>query len=103
MVDVDIVRKNVIDGIFKYYIQNNLDDESDFFPVLKNIIKSMSLDTCDIDKKIESYLIEMSRQKYIDIWIDQAKEESSKNIINIQNEKNEALKVFNKYFVNKGK
>ena len=81
--------------------KNSLDDESEYFPVLKIIIRGVveSYNGSDNDRKIIGHtLVEFVKQDYINIWIKNAKKDEDNH--DIKEETKDAQKQF-KIFYNK--
>ena len=84
---------SVIEAFSAYADKVTLDDESEYFPILKVLITSIA----DTDKenrgKIKAELIAFTKKKYIAAWIKNAKEDCG-NCIDIKQEEKEAIKLF---------
>ena len=87
-----IIGKSIIRRLFDYYKDVELDDETEFFPILKIIISSI-MDTFKNDfqrQNIEKELKEYSKQLYISLWLQHADEDEEE--INIEYERRAAIK-----------
>ena len=99
--DIEALYTNIINNIFQYNIEIEMDDETEFFPILKVLINSMIE---KIDNKIErerlnNRLLENSKDKYTEIWLEQAETDLG-NGFNEEEEIIEAKKQFKKIFEN---
>ena len=94
---------SVLQKYADYAKQNSLDDESEYFPTIKVIIKGIieSFEGPKSEKdSLECTLIEYMRQKYVADWIEYAKEDDENP--NLEKETKDALKQFNKLCFKKG-
>ena len=99
--DNEALYTNIINNIFQYNKEIEMDDETEFFPLLKVLINSMIE---KIDNKIErerlnNRLLEISKGKYTEIWLEQAETDLG-NGFNEEEEIIEAKKQFKKIFEN---
>ena len=94
------IGKSILLKYCEYANQKFIDDEEEFFPTLKAIIKGITESykgSKSESDSIECVLIECVKENYVNTWIENAKgnEESP----NIERETKDALKKF-KYFYN---
>jgi len=92
------IGKSIIKKFVDYYEAVELDDETEFLPILKVIISGIvdSLKNRSEKMKIEKQLKEFAKQLYIDLWLAQAKEDEPD--IDIEFERKEAIKTFEKLY-----
>jgi len=90
--------KSIIEKLFNYYEDEGLDDETEFFPILKIIISGTadSFKLGSQKKEIEQELIQYSQQLYASFWILQAEEDEKQ--IDAEYEKMEAIINFNNLY-----
>ena len=80
--------------------KNTLDDETEYFPILKIIIEGVanSYDGSKSDKDyIEKNLVDFAKQLYIDMWLEYAKEDQDEP--DIETETKDAIERFNDLYV----
>jgi uridine kinase len=96
------IGKAIINNFADYAEENFLDDETEYFPAVKIIIEGIvkSYDGSQKDKEtLKKALTDPLKQRFIETWIKQAKEEESDP--DIEMETGEAIEVFNeRYFIN---
>ncbi len=92
------IGKSIIKKFVDYYKAVGLDDETEFFPILKVIISGIvdSLENKSEKMEIEKQLKEFAKQLYIDLWLTYAKED--KPDIDIEFEGKEAIKTFERLY-----
>ncbi len=92
------IGKSIIKKFVDYYKAVELDDETEFFPILKVIISGIvdSLENKSEKMEIEKQLKEFAKQLYIDLWLTYAKED--KPDIDIEFEGKEAIKTFERLY-----
>jgi len=98
--EIESLCKNIINSIFRYYHENQMDDKTEFFPLLKTLIESMINSNGNEKEKRRNNLIEYCMNNYIEIWLDQA-ETDCKNGFNKEEEIENAKKQFNIYYFEK--
>ncbi len=92
------IGKSIINRFFDYYEGVGLDDETEFFPILKIIILGISdnrrgdSQQIEIEKELKNY----SRKLYISLWLLHAKEDEEE--IDEEYEQREALSNFEKIY-----
>jgi len=88
------IGKSIIRRFFDYYEDVGLDDETEFFPILKiiiwGVVDSSKNDSRSLD--IEKELKEYSKQLYISLWILHAEEDEEE--IDIEYERKAAIRQF---------
>ncbi|NOX87752.1 MAG: hypothetical protein GXO77_01915 [Calditrichaeota bacterium] len=97
------IGKSIIRKFFDYYEEYHLDNETEFFPVLKLIISGIT-DACQDNKQkniIKKQLKIYARELYCQLWIQHAKEDEVSP--DIEYEKKEAIKEFNRIYGKKRK
>ena len=89
-----IIGKSIIKRFFDYYEDVGLDDETEFFPILKIIISGVveALKDDSRSQNIEKELKEYSKQLYVSLWILHAEED--KEEIDIEYERKAAIRQF---------
>jgi len=90
---------NIFKNLFKYNQKIQMDDKTEFFPILKVLIESM-IENIDNEKEKEmrkDRLIEYCKRNYINIWLEQA-EEDCKNGFNKEVEIKNANNQFDIYY-----
>ena len=100
---MDIIYKvgqSVIEELFEYTERNSLDDQSEFFPILKTCIKAVAKECQDEEQRVhlEKQLKQYARSQYCNLWLYYAKESEEK--VSIEQEKNEANHMFEKFYEN---
>ena len=90
--------KSIIEKLFDYYENEELDDETEFFPILKIVISGTadSFKPGSQKQEIEQELIQYSQQLYASFWILQAEEDERQ--IDAEYEKMEAIINFNNLY-----
>jgi len=95
------IGKSLLKKYSEFADKNSLDDESEYFPVLKIIIDGVveSYNGSAQDKDyIEKELVDHVKQLYVGTWLKYAREDEKE--IDIEEETNDAIKRFNKlYFI----
>jgi len=89
-----LIGKSIIKRFFNYYENESLDDENEFFPVLKIIISGI-VDAFKNDSRsliIEKELKEYSKQIYISLWLRHAEEDEED--IDVEYERKAAIRAF---------
>lgn len=92
------IGQSIIKNFFDYYENNSLDDESEFFPILKIIIWGI-IDTCGTSKEkqyLENRLKDYAKQLYVSLWIIHAEEDEEE--VDIEYEKKEAIRNFEEIY-----
>jgi len=92
------VGKFVVKKFFDYYKDASLDDETEFFPVLKVIISGVadSFENRSQKNEIERELMEYSKQLYVSFWLLQSEE--NEEHMDAEHEKAEAVSNFEKLY-----
>jgi len=91
--------KFIIKKLFDYYEDVGLDDETEFFPILKIIILGTadSFKNGSQKKEIEQELVEYSKQLYVSLWLLHAEEDEEE--IDVECEKAQANTNFEKIYM----
>ena len=93
------IGKTIIQKFSDYADENPLDDECEYFPVLKIIIDGV-VECCDGSSQnresIKKDLIDFARKCYVEEWLRNAIEDQ--NELDIVEETNEAIETFNDLF-----
>jgi hypothetical protein len=88
------IGKSIIAKYYDYYEDEGLDDEAEFFPVLKIVIRGTA--SCiknDSQRQfIENELKEYSKQLYVDLWLLHAEEDEEE--MDGEYERKAAMKEF---------
>jgi len=93
-----VIGKSIIKRFFDYYEDVSLDDEDEFFPVLKIIILEVAhsfnnkVQAMEVEKELKEY----SKQLYISLWLLHAEEDEKK--IDIEYERNKAISEFEEIY-----
>ena len=90
------IGKSIINKFFIYYNENFLDDETEFFPILKTIINGIVEVSKDENKKIEKELKLYVKNIYCTEWLSHAKENKEK--VDIDLEEKKALETFDEIY-----
>jgi len=95
------IGKSIIKRLYEYNKINTLDDETEFFPMLKLMIRGITDTIYDSKEKknIEEKLKEFSKQLYVSMWLSHA-EEDEEDEIDIAYEKKEAIEAFDSIYKN---
>ncbi|MFN3481194.1 MAG: hypothetical protein ACK415_12535 [Thermodesulfovibrionales bacterium] len=94
------IGKRILKKYSEFADDNTLDDEEEYFPVLKIIIDGVleSYNGSAQDKEyIERELVNHVKQLYVDTWLKYAKEDEKDP--DIEKETREAIKSFNKLYL----
>ncbi len=92
------VSKRIIKKLFDFGESQSLDDETEFFPILKVVI-SATVETCKSEfekQEMERHLMEYAQQIYKSLWIKHARE--VEDDIDEVHEVEEAINYFNKLY-----
>ena len=93
-----VIGISIIKRFFDYYEDVSLDDEDEFFPVLKIIILEVAhsfnnkVQAMEVEKELKEY----SKQLYISLWLLHAEED--KEEIDIEYERNKAISEFEEIY-----
>ena len=93
-----IIGKSIIKRFFDYYEDVGLDDETEFFPILKIIISGVveALKDDSRSQNIEKELKEYSKQLYVSLWILHAEEDEEE--IDVEHERKAAIRQFDEIY-----
>jgi mevalonate pyrophosphate decarboxylase len=98
MKEIQTIGISVVNHFFDYYKRVFMDDETEFFPVLKTIINGV-VNACKENKKeIQNELEQHAKKLYCDLWLSHAKEDEEN--VDIISEKEDAIETFNKIYKN---
>ncbi len=94
------IGKLVIKNFFDYYEEVGLDDENEFFPILKVIISAITDSQENKIKKeeLEKQLIDYAKGIYISLWLMHAEENDEEFDLDLEQE--EAAKNFENIYEN---
>lgn len=84
---------SVIEGFSAYADKVSLDDESEYFPILKVLIAAIANTDKENGKKVRAELMAFAKKRYIKTWIKNTKEDDG-DCIDIKREEKEASKFF---------
>ncbi len=88
-----LIGKSIIKRFFNYYENETLDDENEFFPVLKIIINGIVNAFKDDSRTlIEKELKEYSKELYLSLWLRHAEEDEED--IDVEYERKAAIRAF---------
>ncbi len=92
------IGKSIIKRFFEYYEAEGLDDETEFFPILKIIILSIAdgFKNSSQNEEIEKELKNYSRKLYSYLWLLHAREDEEE--IDEEYEQREAISNFEKIY-----
>jgi len=92
------IGKSIIKKFFDYYEDVSLDDETEFFPILKIIILGIadSFKNSSENVEIEKDLKEFSKELYISLWFLHVEEDEVE--IDIEYEREEAISKFEEIY-----
>lgn len=92
------IGESIIRRFFDYYEDVGLDDETEFFPILKTIILGIadSFKNSSQKAEIQKELKEYSKQLYISLWLLHAEEDEEE--IDVENEREEAIRKFEEIY-----
>ncbi len=92
------IGKSIISKLADYTNKVTLDDESEYFPILKIIINGVVETHKDSEEKetIRTELINYAKELYVSSWLRCAKEDEENP--NIEKETNDAIKQFNNIY-----
>lgn len=93
-----VIGKSIIKRFFDYYKDVGLDNEAEFFPILKIIILGVAdsfkngVQNIEVEKKLKEY----SKQLYISLWLLHAEEDEEE--IDVEYEREEAISKFEEIY-----
>jgi len=90
------VGKSVLRNLFEYYELNSLDDEAEYFPLLKTIITGViaPLDNPKEKENVKKQLTDFAKDEYIKTWIQNIDEDEDEDEPDINKATKEAAKYF---------